>query len=523
MTDLTLPASSINWTDAKRLAALQSYGILDTPAEQAYDDFVKLAQLICGTDVARINLIDADRQFLKAEIGLSGFETASMPVSICAHAILQPDLFVVPDITLDPRFLGNPILGPPHHLRFYAGALLVTPEGHALGTICVLDTTARPNGLTGAQHEALQALARQVMITMELRRALADKSRAEAALAAAFQTNSDILASIDDPFLVLDCEFDIVFANHHFAGLIGASDALIGKNLLRLLADFPDHAISPVLVLVRQVMSERVSARGEMFSTVLGRKWVDVSVYPISNGGISLYVRDIDLRKHLEAELEAAVRTMRDQLAEKELLMLETHHRVKNSLQMVQSLLTLQARNIAEPGVARKVLESAARVRIFGALHETLYRVADGTHVDMAAYLEMMVADLNAGMGATLEGRPIRLDAQSIRWPSADATIVGLVLSELVTNALKYGSGAVDVRLRADAVNSGDAVLTVMDEGVSLPKDFDPTTTNGMGMRLMCRLLRDRGGRLEIDPSSVSTRFCVTFNAKAASVFEAGP
>jgi two-component sensor histidine kinase len=422
---------------------------------------------------------------------------------------------VVPDTALDARFADNPIIRPPHNLRFYAGALLVTPQGQPLGTLCVLDSAPRPDGLSEAQTEALQALARQVMTTMELRRVLADKSRAEAALAAAFQTNADILSSIDDPFFVLDGEFDIVFANSALARMIDAPRDLVGQNLLRLLSYVPDYAASPGMSLMRQVMRERVSVRLEMFSVVLDQSWVDVAIYPISNGGIAVYAKNIAKRKQLEAELEAALKTVREQLAEKELLMLETHHRVKNSLTMVQSLLTLQARNIKDPDIARKVAESAARVRIFGALHETLYRIADGTHVDMAAYLETLIADLNAGIGATLEGRPIRLQVDRLRWPSADVSVVGLVLTELVTNALKYGSGVVDVELRGDPGNGRDATLRVSDEGSSLPQDFNPSQTNGLGMRLISRLVRDRGGRVEIDRTAPGTSFVVTLSAQA--------
>jgi two-component sensor histidine kinase len=252
-----------------------------------------------------------------------------------------------------------------------------------------------------------------------------------------------------------------------------------------------------------------------LFSPAMGNQWVDVAAYPISGGGLAVYVKNIDMRKQLEHELETALATVRDQLAEKELLMLETHHRVKNSLQMVQSLLTLQSRNIADPEIAQKVAESAARVHIFGALHETLYRIADGTHVDIAAYLATLVDDLNAGIGATLTNRPIHLRSDALRWPAAEVSLIGLVLTELVTNALKYGSGRIDVAF--DVNTDNDQVrLTVTDQGKSLDPDFQPTHTSGMGMRLISRLLRDRGGELSVDRSVPTTRFVVILKADIA-------
>ncbi|MGY4513331.1 sensor histidine kinase [Bradyrhizobium sp. USDA 3650] len=150
-----------------RLAALRSYEILDTPREQDFDEIVRVASLICETPISVVNLIDAGRQWFKAEVGLGVRETP-LESSICAHAILQPGLFIVPDTALDKRFSDNPlVLGDPH-LRFYAGALLQTPEGLPLGTICVLDY--QPRQLDEKQKAFLCLMANQVMKLIELRR-----------------------------------------------------------------------------------------------------------------------------------------------------------------------------------------------------------------------------------------------------------------------------------------------------------------------------------------------------------------
>ena len=150
-----------------RLAALRSYGILDTPRESDFDEVVKVASAICETPISVVNLIDRGRQWFKAEVGLGVRETP-LDSSICAHAILQPGLFEVPDTTLDNRFCDNPlVLGDPH-LRFYAGALLTTPEGFPLGTVCVLDY--KPRKLDEKQRAFLKLMANQVMKMIELRR-----------------------------------------------------------------------------------------------------------------------------------------------------------------------------------------------------------------------------------------------------------------------------------------------------------------------------------------------------------------
>jgi anti-sigma regulatory factor (Ser/Thr protein kinase) len=169
--------------ETARLAALRSYRILDTDAERAFDDLALLASEICGTPIALITLIDENRQWIKARVGVEVRET-SREVAFCDHAIRQHGLFVIPDAARDARFRDNPFVVSDPKIRFYTGAPLVTPEGHALGTLCVLDR--EPRELTGRQHEALEALRRQVMAQLELRRnldelqrALAERDRAE--------------------------------------------------------------------------------------------------------------------------------------------------------------------------------------------------------------------------------------------------------------------------------------------------------------------------------------------------------
>lgn len=150
-----------------RLEALRRYDILDTPREGDFDEIVEVASAVCGTPISVINLIDRGRQWFKAEVGLGVRETP-IDSSICAHAILQPDLFIVPDTTLDHRFCDNPLVTGDPHLRFYAGALLQTPEGFPLGTVCVLDY--KPRELDETQKAFLRLMANQVMKLFELRR-----------------------------------------------------------------------------------------------------------------------------------------------------------------------------------------------------------------------------------------------------------------------------------------------------------------------------------------------------------------
>ncbi|SEL53500.1 Signal transduction histidine kinase [Pseudoxanthomonas sp. GM95] len=166
----TLPAA----VEQRRLEALRRYEILDTPPETVFDDITRIAAQLCGVPMALISLVETERQWFKSEHGLGARQTP-IEGSICAHALLQDDLLVVPDTHLDARFVGNPLVVGEPGLRFYAGALLKTPDGLPIGTVCVLDTV--PNAITEEQGQALRALARQVMAQLELRRMLALSER----------------------------------------------------------------------------------------------------------------------------------------------------------------------------------------------------------------------------------------------------------------------------------------------------------------------------------------------------------
>ena len=169
--------------EAGRVAALEKYAILDTDAEQSFDDLTLLASFICKTPMALISLVDEDRQWFKSRVGINASET-SRDIAFCSTAILQSDVFVVPDALKDDRFRDNPLVVSDPHVRFYAGAPLINEDGYALGTLCVVDR--EPRELAPDQKEALKALSRLVLAQLEFRRnlillkeALTDRTKEE--------------------------------------------------------------------------------------------------------------------------------------------------------------------------------------------------------------------------------------------------------------------------------------------------------------------------------------------------------
>jgi GAF domain-containing protein len=151
-----------------RLDLLRQYGVLDTAAEPAFDEITARAAAICQTPISLLSFVDRDRTWFKSNVGL---ELREIPRddSFCAHAICQDEPYVTPDMLADDRFSRNPLVTRKPHLRFYAGIPLRSPEGLALGTLCVIDR--KPRELTAQQVDELKDLAKGAVLLLEIRRA----------------------------------------------------------------------------------------------------------------------------------------------------------------------------------------------------------------------------------------------------------------------------------------------------------------------------------------------------------------
>lgn len=374
------------WDERSRVAALQRYEVLDAAVDGDFADFVSIASDICDKPIAAINLIDSARHWTLVGIG-HGESELPLDQSICAQTIRQNDVLVIPDLSSDVRFRNNPLVTGGPKLRFYAGAVLQTPDGLPVGTICVLDSKPHPEGLTERQRFTLKALARQIVTQFELRRATRD-------------------------------------------------------------------------------ISDGNAARGR-----------------------------------LQASLN-----------EKDALLKEVHHRVKNNLQLISSLLNLQASRISDPATASLFVDSRNRVRSMALVHENLYRAGNFAGIAIRSHILSLCAHLRRAHAA--DGIEIVAESDDITLDLDRAISCGLIINELVSNAFKHAfigaaSGLIEVSFRRQS--SGRCELIVADNGIGMSGRIDIVDAMSLGLQLVRDLVEQLGGRITIARDG-GTRCIVSFD-----------
>lgn len=287
-------------SEEQRLAALADANVLDTPAEQRFDDIVAMVSAICDTPIALVSLVDRSRQWFKAKHGVEVDETP-IETSVCALAIRQDDLFVIPDLAADPRTRHFSLVTEPPHIRFYAGYPIIDAAGYPLGSLCAIDTAPRPGGLSERQALALEALARQT--ALEIQRDAGAPRRSAGARGARSVGMWD-----------WDIQKDLVYADEGFALLYGVDPALAGQGapIAQYFAGLHPDDIEPARAAVAQTLAS--DAPFELEYRVIGRdgnwRWVLAQGHceratdgtPLRFPGVSF---DIHARKSAEQRMSA--------------------------------------------------------------------------------------------------------------------------------------------------------------------------------------------------------------------------
>ncbi|WP_054110505.1 sensor histidine kinase [Brevundimonas sp. AAP58] len=484
-----MPAASLAPQEDERLKALRAYGILDTEPEQAFDDIVALLAEVFDAPIALVNLIDADRAWFKASVGTSGMTGSSREVSFCAHSIASgQDQVVVPDALADARFADNPLVTGEPHLRFYAGHVLRTPKGHALGALCVHDVVPRPQGITPLQSRTLEVLAGQVMAQFELRRAVRAREEGVRALAeseARFRAIADSM-----PQMVWSTQPDGFHDYYNarwyeFTGVPAGSTDGEGWNGMfhpedqeRAWARWRHSLETGELYEIEY----RLRRHDGVYRWTLGR------AQPIRDeqGRITRWFgtcTDIDDLKRMEQG--------------KDLLSQELSHRIKNIFAVVSALIALSAREHPEAkafaAAVRDRINALARAHEFVRPHSEVSRPSVGD-TTLHTFLSALFCAYADG-----QGRPrVRIAGDDATFDDQAATSVALLFHELATNAAKYGAlSAPDGHVLLRTRNAGDRFVLTWTEigGPEVPQS--PART-GFGTSLATLSVEGQlGGRLE--------------------------
>ncbi|TXF98556.1 hybrid sensor histidine kinase/response regulator [Massilia arenae] len=386
-----MTSSTATLDEEARLAVLDSYGILDTPPERSFDDVVRLVSQLLSAPIAAVNLIARGRQWFKSEIGLG---TREMPLddSICRFALLEEQQLIVPDTREDPRFRCNPLVTKDAGLRFYAGALLKTRDGVALGTLCVLDDKPRPQGLSEQEQFVLATLAHQIMSQIELRKAMAEQDALIAALREADQRKDEFLAMLAHEL------------RNPLAPIVSAATMLSNFNL------------DPAMV---QRASEIV-ARQAGHMTSLIDDLLDVS--RVTRGKVELELRELDFKDVIADAIEQ-VRPL-----------IEKHrHRLTLDLPPARAVVVGDRKRLVQ--VMTNLLSNAAKYTLEGGRIEVRL-TTDGD------VLGLEIRDDGIGMSPELIASAFDLFAQGARGLDRSQGGLGIGLA-LVRSLLKLHGGAV--------------------------------------------------------------------------------
>ena len=276
-----------------RLRALQRYDILDTPAEEAFDHIAELTAHLLDVPIAGIHFIDDTCQWAKAQAGMDA-KTLRLDVSFCARELGEVEVLVVEDATKDERFHENPLVTGDPGIRFYAGATLTTPDGFALGRLCVIDTTPHPGGLSGRERETLKKLAEVVMHELEYR--------------AQPRHREEVLESITDAFVAVDRDWCFTYVNERAAELLQRSRAaLLGENVW---GEFPEAVELAFYNHYHRAVETGEPAEFEAYFPPL-ETWFHVKAYPFEDG-LSIYFDDITAQRKREKKLRLLSRAVDD-------------------------------------------------------------------------------------------------------------------------------------------------------------------------------------------------------------------
>ena len=348
-------------------------------------------------------------------------------------------------------------------------------------------------------------------------RDVTERSRADKALRESEEKYRLHFENLNDVIWTMDSQFQVISVSPSVERHLGYTpEDVIGKTFPELNILGPEYLEAALSDTLRVLAGEWIASAVYEFITKDGRRIIgEVSGAPVVRDGkvtaIISVARDITERQQAEEQLKVS-------LQEKEVLLKEIHHRVKNNLQVISSLLSLQASSIASSAIEELFHESQNRIQSMALVHEALYQSGDLSRIDMGAYVRDMTGHLQDSYAANARGVGLQVDSDHVYQDIDKAIPCGLIINELVSNAFKHAfpngrNGTIRVELRADG--DGGAVVLVQDDGVGLPPNLDFRNTTSLGLLLVNSLARQLNGTIELR-SENGTRVTLTLPAVTA-------
>lgn len=494
-----------------RLLALQSYDILDSGVELRYDDITMLASRICNTPIAVISLIDERRQWFKSKVGMDGSETAR-ELAFCAHAILSPDqVLTVSDARTDARFASNPFVTGDPHIRFYAGAPLVSADGYALGTLCVVDN--KPRELQQEQKEALQALSRQVMALLEERRTAAALRGAMQALTRSESLFREAYENAPIGIALVSTAGEWLRVNQSLCDMLGYAAQELTRTTFQALThpeDLETDLRQVQQVLTREIRSYQMEKRylHKAGHTV----WAQLSVSMVWDGPRPLYfisqVQDISERKSIERG-KAEFLTM-------------VSHELRTPVTALRGALGILAAGAAGELPPKAQALTALADRNADRLHRLVNDILDIEKIESGAFayrrtdvdLNQLVAQAAIDLKPYADQYQVQIDVRSDlprAYVHADADRLMQVLANLISNAVKYSPSRGKIDMQVSRTQQRIRV-SITDRGEGIPEAFrahifekfaqanwtatNPRGGSGLGLNISRAIIDHHGGEL---------------------------
>lgn len=517
-----MPSAPLPANEPERLKALRRYGVLDTAAEPAFDNLVELASRICDVPIALVSLVDSDRQWFKSRIGLDVSET-HRDYAFCAHAILRPDeVLHIEDALLDPRFADNPLVTGPPHIRFYAGAPLITADDFALGTVCTIDV--RPRRLSAGQVASLRALARVASLLLDDRlHARWESERVTETHRLEIERLVTIATQTLDLHVFIDRDLVFRSVNETYLRYWDVPrEAVIGKRLDEIERDELSRSDELRPLLSRAFGGVSSTVRTLVSYPTMGPRHMEHAVLPAraeSGTTIGAVVRSHDVTELVEKSeaLSVTTKKLEDVVLTQQRFIHLLSHDLREPINTIMNFTDLLAEehsasmSVEARDFLSRVCGAGRRMRALIDDLVELIRVDDHAWTPQPVDLGELVGELLLDLDDAIRRTGAEVMVGPLPIVRGERSLLRVLLQNVVANALKFTRPESPPRVRIDGVVSRETVeVRVADDGIGIPteqleKVFDVFHRlhtrkryegTGLGLAICRRIVELHGGKI---------------------------